>query len=248
MSLVNWLKCWLNTHKYIKTILVLTCCTIVVIVGSVVYDEYFNYEKVPYCESGYELENGKCTKLLVSELVGYGCDDNEIYYNVEDRKVDCRMKEEFVVEPTITEYCSENEKEIMEKDSDGHDKLMCRRSYGDVKPYKRYTCPDGYTEKTVIVGNTDGKHLCILNSVKDKEYQVNSTPICPSGYTYQVVDYELQKGINGNLCSGGTCYYSSVEDYLNSNYGSSGNSYKQVDIMGCGKTESIEPKYKKVQK
>lgn len=205
------------------------------IVGcSVVYDKYFDYKEVPYCESGYELENGKCTKFLTSDIIGYECDDEENYYVVEDRKSDCRLKKEFVTEPDVTEKCLYGfEARYFFNEYTGKNQMECwgktGHGYGVISPEKEYNCPEGFTFKYVTIGNTSSQPICIINSVKDKEYQISSKTVCPNGYTWQVIGKK-----------------SKVYNFENPNYYVPTNEFAWVNIEGCGKTEAIEPNYKRV--
>ena len=209
-------------HRFILAFILVITLYIVFTVTAVIFSN-FNYEKIPYCDDGYELENDRCIKVLETDVEKYTCPDDYELNNIKR----CEIKSEFTLEPEITEYCSGTDKEVISKDAYGQDMLMCERTYGWVVPYKRYDCPDGYTEKSVTIGNTSGNHLCILDSYKDKDYQISATPVCPNGYQFEVKEEEY------------------VARYEYDNLGISHPVYKKRQIDNCVKEETTEVKYRK---
>lgn len=229
-------KCGIYRKRYkcIFFLALVIVLSIVVIIVNYNRDNSYNYNKVPYCDDGYELDNGKCVKFLTAEVVGYECEDSEYYYNVEDSSAYCRLKKEVTTEPSMIEKCPDGfEVRYFFNEYTGKNQMECwgktGHGYGGISPDKEYSCPEGYTFRYVTVGNSDGQPLCISNDVIDKKYQVSSLPVCPSGYKWQVVKRKI-KG----------------DSSKNPNYYVPTNEFAWKNIEGCGKTVTVEAKYRKV--
>lgn len=232
---MNKVRSWLNKHRYIKAMLVITFCSTIFVVGMNIYEKYFNYEKVPYCENGYELKNGRCTKQLTRELIGYECEDNENYEKHIDNEAWCVLKKEFMVEPKVTEKCRDGfEEEIRFNEYIGKNELRCwgqtGRGTGGIKPEKIYTCPEGYSIKDVYYDSQNSSQtMCILDKYASSDYKagVPAKEICPSGYEYERIKRTYPNG--GHWTSDG--YKSDIVTEYEDR---------------CVRNEVIEPKYKKV--
>ena len=214
-------------------------------VGKSVYNRYFDYHKEYYCDnSEYKLSGKTCYKYVTSDPIGYKCDDEE-HYSLEDSYDNCRLKEEFITEPIVTEKCSDGF--VLSNyfnEYTNENQMLCwgqtNRGYGGITPTKDYSCPENYTFKYVTIGSTGNNPMCISNILNDVSYQVKSTPVCPEGYNYEVVGHKTNKR------SGGYCF----------GYGDSRSCYEDKtpyssvitteDVMGCGKYETVEANYKKV--
>ena len=242
---------FLKAHRFIRAFVVLSLIFMILLVGNIVYeyidDKFFDYHKEFYCENGYELKNEMCYKLYTSEPTSYECEDSENYELLTNSW--CVLKRDLLVEPEIKK--GKQCKSVDHEYTDKYGQLRCKEklnydyypSYitGEYTPidYTEVICPDGYSKKNVYYNSHNStKEMCVLDKYAPRDYKagVSSKVICPSGYTYQVVDKERKKLLE-DYCYGSECYRDK-NPYVSS--------YKDVDVMGCGKTVTVEAKYRKV--
>lgn len=98
--------------------------------------------------------------------------------------------------------------------------------------YTEVICPDGYSKKNVYYNSHNStKEMCVLDKYAPRDYKagVSSKVICPSGYKWQVVKRKI-KG----------------DSSKNPNYYVPTNEFAWKNIEGCGKTVTVEAKYRKV--
>jgi len=209
-------------------------------VGNSVYDKYFDYHKEYYCDSGYELKDNMCYKYITSDPIGYECEDNESYELILNSSMIsnslCVLKRELMVEPEIIKKCNPLDEEIIDKNGKKKCKKYINYNYypdyisGEYELLEEVVCPDGYSRKYVYnYSDSSMIEMCVLNEYVKASPDSPLKGTCLDGYVFERVSHTSPTR-HGHWTENGEYkedFYTTYEDK-------------------CIKTETINPRYKKV--
>ncbi len=163
-----------NTLK--RILIVLIILAIFGFIASRVYYDFFDYEKIAYCDNGYDLEKDECVKEVFTDTI-YVCSNQN--YELEEGTSYCNLKSEYLIDPIVEYYCDSTYQEEM-RDDNGN--LKCRRTaglfVGEIeRPFERNTCPEGYSVALTKCVQNDK-----FETYKKYGLRMSAELSCPEGY------------------------------------------------------------------